>query len=44
MEVEVESESFSLLLFGRRTTLRPDTGEYVLLERGVGKNVRSRRK
>jgi hypothetical protein len=44
MEVDVESESFSLLLFGRRTTLRPDTGEYVLLEGGIGKKARSKRK
>jgi len=43
-KVEVESESLSLLLFGRRTTLRPETGEYVLLESGVGKNARSKRK
>ena len=43
--VGAESETLSsLLLLGRRTTLRPETGEYVLLESGVGKKARSRSK
>lgn len=38
------SSSSSLLWkpLGRRTTLRPETGEYVLLASGVGKKARSR--
>lgn len=44
---EVDFESLSLLLlllFWRRTTLSPETGEYVLFASGVGKKTRSRRK
>jgi hypothetical protein len=42
--VDAESETSSSPLLGRRTTLRPETGEYVLLESGVGKKARSRSK
>jgi hypothetical protein len=47
--VQAESEtsetlSLPLPLLGRRTTLRPETGEYVLLESGVGKKARSKSK
>ena len=41
---QAESETPSSLLLGRRTTLRPETGEYVLFERGVGKKARSKSK
>jgi hypothetical protein len=42
--VDAESETLSSPSLGRRTTLRPETGEYVLLESGVGKKARSRSK
>jgi hypothetical protein len=42
--VDAESETLSSSLLGWRTTLRPETGEYVLLESGVGKKARSRSK
>jgi len=42
--VDAESETLSSSSLGRRTTLRPETGEYVLLESGVGKKARSRSK
>ena len=42
--VDAESGTLSSSLLGRRTTLRPETGEYVLLESGVGKKARSRSK
>jgi len=40
----VDAETLSSPLLGLRTTLRPETGEYVLLENGVGKKARSRSK
>src|SRR5258708_36733759 len=39
--VEAESGTLSSLLPRRRTTLRSDTGEYVLLENGVGEKARA---
>jgi hypothetical protein len=41
---QVESERLSSPVPGRRMTLRPETGEYVLLESGVGKKARSKSK
>lgn len=44
MSAELESEPLSLVLFERWLTLRPETGEYVLLASGLGKKARSKRK
>jgi hypothetical protein len=41
--VDAGSETLSSPLLGRRTTLRPEKGAYLLLESGVGKKVRSGR-
>lgn len=43
-ESDVAMVATPSLSLGRRTILRPETGEYALLASGVGKKVRSRRR